>query len=97
MTIKWTKPAIKDLKKIFNYYKRKVSQQKAKKIINSILDDTQILKTQNIGRIEDLLQHLNQEHRYLVSSNYKIIYIIRKDIVYITHAFDTRQNPQKIK
>ena len=96
MDIVWTNPAIKDLRKIFNYFKKKVSLNIANKIINSILANTSILKNQNIGIKEQLLAHLGQEHRFIIDDNYKIIYIIQNNTVYITHVFDTRQNPDKL-
>ena len=97
MNIIWTNPAKKDLRKIFNYFKKKVSLNLANKIVNSILANTSILKTQNIGIKEQLLIHLEQEHRFIIDDNYKIIYIIQNNNVYITHVFDTRQNPVKLK
>jgi len=97
MNIIWTNPAKKDLRKIFNYFKKKVSLNLANKIVNSILANTSILKTQNIGIKEQLLIHLEQEHRFIIDGNYKIIYIIQNNNVYITHVFDTRQNPVKLK
>ena len=42
------------------------------------------------------LKKLNQNHRYLVNGNYKIIYKPVKEGVLITDIFDTRQNPTKI-
>jgi len=97
MNIIWTKPAKKDLRKIFNYFKNKVSLKIANKIANSILTNTSILETQNIGAKEQILSQLKQEHRFIIDGNYKIIYFINNDIVYITHVFDTRQNPTKLK
>lgn len=97
MLIEWTKPAKKDLKKIYNYYQKKASKVIAQKIIEGILDATEILKTHNIGRSEDLLEHLNQGHRFVVNGNYKIICFIKNNITYITHAFDTRQDPVRLK
>jgi len=97
MDIIWTNPAKRDLKKIFNYYKKKVSLNLANNITNSIITNTSILKTQNIGVIEQLLVHLEQEHRFIIDANYKIIYIIQNNSVYITHVFDTRQNPPTLK
>jgi len=97
MDIIWTNPAKRDLKIIFNYYKKKVSPNLANKITNSIIANTSILKTQNIGAIEQLLVHLKQEHRFIIDNNYKIIYIIQNSSVYITHVFDTRQNPPTLK
>ncbi len=96
MDIIWTNPAKKDLKQIFNYYKNKVSKTLADKIINSIFEKITILKTQNIGTKEELLEQLDQNHRYIIDGNYKIIYIILDNSIYITHVFDTRQNPTKI-
>jgi len=97
MVIFWTKPAIKDLRKIFNYFKLKASINLAHKITNSILAKTSILETHSIGVKEQLLAQLKQEHRYIIEGNYKIIYFIKDSTVYITHVFDTRQNPDKLK
>ncbi len=96
MDIIWTNPAKKNLKQIFNYYKNKVSKTLGDKIINSIFEKITILKTQNIGTKEELLEQLDQNHRYIIDGNYKIIYIILDNSIYITHVFDTRQNPTKI-
>ena len=49
-----------------------------------------------IGGIEENLIGLDQGHRFLLKGNYKIIYKVVGDIVYITDVFDCRQNPQKI-
>lgn len=68
MNIVWTYPAKNDLRKIYNYYKKKVSVNLANKISDSIFSTTSILRTQNIGVKEELLEHLNQQHRYLVSA-----------------------------
>jgi addiction module RelE/StbE family toxin len=97
MEIIWTNPAKKDLRRIFNYFKKKVSINLAQKIINSIFTNTSILKTQNTGTKEQLLTHFEQEHRFIIDGNYKIIYIVQDNTVYITHVFDTRQNPTKLK
>ena len=97
MNVIWTNPAKKDLRKIFEYYKNKASKNVADKIINSVFKTTAVLSTQNIGTKEELLEHLHQNHRYLVNGNYKIIYFIKDEISYITHVFDTRQNPVKLK
>ena len=74
------------------------SEMVADKIRKSIFDSTRHLSKQSlIGAIEDNLIELKQGHRYIVEGNYKIIYRIIHDNVYITDVFDCRQNPQKIK
>ncbi|HWZ23141.1 MAG TPA: hypothetical protein VNW06_10835 [Cytophagaceae bacterium] len=48
------------------------------------------------GPIDEILKALNEQHRYLVEGNYKIIYKIVSETIFITGVFDTRQEPQKI-
>lgn len=50
-----------------------------------------------LGQIEDGLIELKQGHRYIVEGNYKIIYRVVGNEIYIVDVFDCRQNPQKIK
>jgi toxin ParE1/3/4 len=50
-----------------------------------------------IGAIEENLIELKQQHRYLVEGNYKIIYRLINNDIYITDIFDCRQNPEKMK
>jgi plasmid stabilization system protein ParE len=70
----------------------------ASKIRKSIFNATKpLIKQPLIGQIEENLIELKQEHRYLVEGNYKIIYRIINNDVYITDVFDTRQNPEKMK
>ena len=47
------------------------------------------------GTIDEILEKLNEGHRYLVEGNYKIIYKIVYSTVFITGVFDTRQEPNK--
>ena len=97
LTIYWTKFAKYELKNIFDYYNRTVSLKIANKITKQIITETNILsKFPKVGVIEDLLQDGN--FRYLISTNYKIIYRINydKNRIEIIDVFDTRQNPTKI-
>jgi plasmid stabilization system protein ParE len=71
-----------------------VAQQLRKNIFNS----TQQLKIlPNSGQIEPALTILNEEHRYLVRGNYKVIYKKVEEGILVTDIFDTRQNPTKMK
>ncbi|WP_394345984.1 type II toxin-antitoxin system RelE/ParE family toxin [Flavobacterium foetidum] len=51
------------------------------------------------GQKENLLSNREEDFRYLVFKNYKIIYWIDEDrrIVFIANIFDTRQNPAKLR
>lgn len=98
MTIEWTLSASKDLKDVFEFYRKTVNRKVAQKIKNEILFTTNNLKLgTGIGQIEQRFKDLNQGHRYLLSNHCKILYFLKNDTIYITHVFDTRQNPEDLK
>ena len=98
MKIIWTLPAKFRLKEIYVYYKHNTSVSVAKKLKKEIFETTGSLKHHpEIGQIEALLKRKKFEYKYLVKGNYKIIYRIEKEEIYIIDVFDCRQNPQKIK
>ena len=98
LRIFWTDTARFQLEDIFNYYKTKASHKVAKKIVTKIIDKTLSLKSyQHSGQIEELLLNRSNKYRYLVESNYKIIYWIDENYVKIASVFDCRQNPEKMK
>ena len=99
LTVYWSQFAEDKLSDVFNYYKLKASHKIAQKLINGIVDKTIDLgKNPQIGQIEKLLIARNQEFRYLVYKNYKVIYWINKQYnrVEIVNIFDCRKNPEKI-
>jgi mRNA-degrading endonuclease RelE of RelBE toxin-antitoxin system len=51
-----------------------------------------------MGVLENLLKDRSQNFRYILSSNYKIIYWINKEKnrIEVIDVFDTRQNPEGI-
>ena len=94
----WTYFATSALKNIYLYYKIAATQKVAEKIKKSIFLATQKLaKNPLIGQIEENLAELKQGHRYIVAGNYKIIYRVVNNEIYIVDVFDCRQNPQKMK
>jgi len=97
MKIIWTDFATETLKKIFDYYKDIAGENIAHKINAKIFKSTrQLKKYPNSGQIETSLEQLGEEHRYLVSGNYKVIYKKVKEGILIIDVFDTRQDPIKI-
>jgi len=84
---------------IFYYYRLKAGTKIARKIIIGIIETTINLdKNPEIGQIEELLKNRPQEFRYLIYTNYKIIYWFNKDRnrIIVANIFDTRQNPEKL-
>jgi toxin ParE1/3/4 len=97
MNLVWTRSAKIDLKFIFDYYKYKASSSIAHKIRNACFDRVEILfQNPEAGPVDEILKELNEGHRYLIEGNYKIIYKIISNTIFITGVFDTRQEPQKI-
>jgi toxin ParE1/3/4 len=97
MKVIWSDFAIRIIKEIHFYNKEKASIKIANKIKKDIfLTTKQLHKHPFSGSEEKVLKKLNQNHRYLVNGNYKIIYKPVKEGVLITDIFDTRQNPTKI-
>jgi len=100
LKIFWSQLAEDRLQDIFNYYKFKAGIKTARKIITQIVTKTEILEQQpQVGAIDAILSERLQEFRYLVSTNYKIIYYVNKkdNRIIIANVFDTRQNPEKLQ
>lgn len=77
---------------------QKVPLEKALEIRKQLLDKAGSLTSDPyVGQYEEYLQHLEIGHRRLLEGNFKIIYRIEEDCIYITDFFDTRQDPEKMK
>ena len=97
MNILWSDFATEMLMEIYNYYKVNTSIRIAKKIKNELFAATNQLKSHpHSGQIEMNLEQLEEEHRYLIKGNHKIIYKEIPEGILITDVFDTRQDPLKM-
>jgi len=86
------------LKEIHGYYKEKVNIQIANKIKTGIIQQLRYISENPLsGQKEELFSGLGLNHRRLVKGNYKIIYRIINEVIYITDIFDSRQDPSKMK
>ncbi len=99
LIVYWTDFSKCELKNIFDFHKEKVSLKIAKQIAKQIVEKADVLgKFPKIGSVEELLHDRPQNFRYVVITNYKIIYWINEDKnrIEVVDVFDTRQNPEKI-
>ena len=99
MKIFWTDFSKSELRRIFSYNKEIASLKIARKLITGITKEVSTMQSQpKIGQREEHLVDREQEFRYFVFKNYKVIYWhnIKKNRIEITYVFDTRQNPVKI-
>jgi len=91
----WTKPAVYDLKNIYNFYSSK-SYIAAKKLIQKIKNKPKTIQSsgfEKIGKIDDI----NPKYRRLIVGYYKILYRIENNQIIIIRIFDSRQNPKKLR
>ncbi len=96
----WSNFAENELDKIYEYYIEKANLKVAKNILKNILaEPSRLLQNSEMFQIEDLLIDREDDYRYIVCDNYKIIYSIDIKLKHIKIAdvFDNRQNPIKIK
>ena len=57
----------------------------------------QLIQNPYSGQVEEYLDHLGLSHRRIVEGNFKIIYRVEGNEIFVTDIFDTRQDPQKMK
>ncbi len=95
----WTQFAKKELKGIFEYHKENASVKIAAQIVKRIVDKANTTAIfPKAGANEELLVMWPQGFRFVVSTNYKIVYWFNepKNRIEIVDVFDTRQNPVKM-
>ena len=98
-SIIWSDKALKQLDSIYEFI-AKDSPKTAFKIINLLFNEVEILPTfPTLGKIDESLKFLKQDHRFLIKGNYKIVYHINDEVkvIVINVVFDARQNPDNLK
>ena len=96
----WTARAVKDLKKVYQFYSEQIGEERAFKIIQHLLDKVDVLSDSRfvkIGPTDTDFNYLKRNYKKLVVQNIKITYRINpgKSIVFINRVFDMRQHPNK--
>jgi plasmid stabilization system protein ParE len=98
MKLVYTEQALISLEESLDLIAPNVQYEKLIEIRDRILDQADTLLLQPLkGQQEPFLEHLNLGHRRLVVGNYKIIYRVDSENIYITDIFDSRQDPDKMK
>jgi plasmid stabilization system protein ParE len=96
LAVYWTRFAEKKLDNVFAYYSRNANVNIAKKLVVDIINKSITLENSPyIGQIEPLLQEREEQFRYLIYKNYKLIYWVNEPLsrIEIINLFDCRQNP----
>ena len=89
----WTDESLGDLEAIYDYLTEQ-SPKAAKKTTRSILARTRQLETfPEPGSPQETNKSVSRSYRYLVEGNYKIIYNVEGEALYVEAVVDTRQDP----
>jgi len=98
MMVLYTDQALDSFKEALSRLATKISAEKLSEIKDQVLDSADSLAIHPTkGQFEPFLDHLSLGHRRIIEGNFKIIYRVVGDIVYITDIFDSRQDPVKMK
>jgi len=98
MRLFYTEHSLASLQECLDFFSPEVSAEKVNEIRDRILAKAdQLLEHPYMGQPEEYLAHLNKGHRRLIEGNYKIIYVVQGEMIYITDIFDSRQDPAKMK
>lgn len=97
LTIKWKRPARKNARVTYAWYKKEMGIRAADKFINSILDTVNLLALNpNMGQpIELNTETCKRNYRSFVEhKNHKIIYYVEKKTICIANIWSNSQNPE---
>lgn len=93
----WTEPALQELNDIYVYYSEHKSEIVAVKLFNTIVNAADRLGLfPEMGTTEELLKNRRKCYRSLIEGNYKVVYYVEDNNVYIALIWDCRQNPWRL-
>jgi toxin ParE1/3/4 len=94
----YTEQALDSLQECLDFLSAGVPPGKIQEIRDRIIAKAdKLLESPFTGQRDEYLAHLGLEHRRIIEGNYKIIYRVTGEIIYITDIFDTRQDPSEMK
>ncbi len=95
----WSKKSKTSLIEIKEYFTENTSTRIANRLVKEIINKAQLLlETPFAGQKDPFLEFKNQDFRYLIFKNYKLVYRVEnQDLIKIYEVFDCRQDPEKIE
>lgn len=99
MVIVWMPEALEVMENIRRYLHENDAPRAAAKLIGQFRRQAGLLeKNPNLGAVEPLLSDMPGNYRSLiVRKQYKLIYYIDGETIYIDTIYDCRQEPAKLK
>lgn len=98
MKLIYTDRALASLQECLDFLASEIPSEKVNEIRDRILNRAdRLLENPFIGQEEPYLAHLELSHRRIIEGNYKVIYRVEKDVIYVTDIFDSRQDPERMQ
>ena len=97
MAIIWTDPAKSDLADIYDFQTNLYNEEKAWTLVQRIIDTIEKRLSGSLSTdMPDLqFQHLNQDYRKILVSNYKVTFRRAGEDCYVVRVFDQRRFPDR--
>ena len=95
--IVWTDTSKEDLRQVYQFLCGVIAEERAFSLVEKLISEADILTSMPlIGQREPKFEGLEKTYRRLVRGNYKIVYHVAGEIVYINRVFHTSQDPEKL-
>ena len=95
--IQWTDKSKEDLRQIYQFLCGLTPEERAFSFVEKLISEADILTNMpRVGQREPKFEGLEKTYRRLVRGNYKIVYHVADETVYINRVFHTSQDPEKL-
>ncbi len=91
----WTDQAIRQMKEIHDFYKAFGKKTLRKRVYPIKKQVERLTHLPYLGKVETDYQGM-ESFRSLIEGDYKIVYLIKGEFIYIVAIFDCRQNPSNL-
>ena len=99
MQYRITKPAQEALSRIYNVFFEFAGQRNADKMLDRVDERLEVLQKYPLsGHPEELLKDRKRDFRWVsINKNYRMIYYVEHDIIWIVDFWDRRENPAALQ
>lgn len=98
MNVEWTPDAIVQTNEMLQYTELYFGKKAAKRIAKEIASNNRrLVDNPHLGPIEPILSHRTKEYRHInVDSNYKMLYYVAHDTIYVVGLWHQSRNPKRM-
>lgn len=100
MKVIYTDESLEGLEESLSFFRKKVEipEHKLSELLTKLFDRADDLVNHPFSnQKEEKLAYLNKGHRRAVEGEFKVVYYVDGDIIYVTDFFYTHMNPNNIR